>query len=116
MQTSVCLIATLREMFVLSSSLILKVSEMKKTAPASTGRDKAGASERSSGGDSRETASELNETASSSSSSFSDELQGFTLASELYSVSYFIIHSPYLLSQACGFRVLRKTRFPFPPR
>lgn len=58
---------------------------MKKAAPASAGRDKAEGARSSSGSDSRET--ELKEAGSSSSSSFSDEPQGFTLASEVYSVT-----------------------------
>lgn len=58
---------------------------MKKAAPASAGRDKAEGARSSSGSDSRET--ELKEVGSSSSSSFSDEPQGFTLASEVYSVT-----------------------------
>lgn len=58
---------------------------MKKAAPASAGRDKGEGARSSSGSDSRET--ELKEAGSSSSSSFSDEPQGFTLASEVYSVT-----------------------------
>lgn len=58
---------------------------MKKAAPASAGRDKAEGARSTSGSDSRET--ELKEAGSSSSSSFSDEPQGFTLASEVYSVT-----------------------------
>uniref|UniRef100_A0A3Q0R7S6 ATP-dependent DNA helicase n=1 Tax=Amphilophus citrinellus TaxID=61819 RepID=A0A3Q0R7S6_AMPCI len=68
------------------AAVLKKVSEMKKAAPGSAGRDKGDSTERSSGSDSRETESELKEAASSSSSSFSDELQGFTLASEVYSL------------------------------
>lgn len=64
--------------------VLKKVTEMKKAAPASAGRDKAEGARSSSGSDSRET--ELKEAGSSSSSSFSDEPQGFTLASEVYSL------------------------------
>lgn len=56
---------------------------MKKTAPASTGRE---SDKTNSGSESRETESKLNEEASSSSSCFSEEPQGFTSASEIYSV------------------------------
>uniref|UniRef100_A0A3Q4G7W6 DNA 3'-5' helicase n=1 Tax=Neolamprologus brichardi TaxID=32507 RepID=A0A3Q4G7W6_NEOBR len=65
--------------------VLKKVSaEMKKAAPASAGRDKGEGARSSSGSDSRET--ELKEAGSSSSSSVSDEPQGFTLASEVYSL------------------------------
>lgn len=58
---------------------------MKKAAPASAGRDKGEGARSGSSSDSRET--ELKEAGSSSSSSVSDEPQGFTLASEVYSVT-----------------------------
>lgn len=58
---------------------------MKKAAPASAGQDKGEGARSGSGSDSRET--ELKEAGSSSSSSVSDEPQGFTLASEVYSVT-----------------------------
>ncbi|XP_031588470.1 ATP-dependent DNA helicase Q5 [Oreochromis aureus] len=66
------------------AAVLKKVTEMKKAAPASAGRDKGEGARSSSGSDSRET--ELKEAGSSSSSSFSDEPQGFTLASEVYSL------------------------------
>lgn len=63
----------------MSQYFVLKVSEMKTTAP------KGDSVETNSSSDSRE--SEVKqEPASSSSSSVSEELQGFTLASDIYSV------------------------------
>lgn len=95
---------------------------MKKAAPASAGRDKAEGARSSSGSDSRET--ELKEAGSSSSSSFSDELQGFTLASEVYSVTllfYFprFLFFFYFLKENWRFlwlqSIQRKTCFLSPP-
>lgn len=70
------------------TSLILKVSEMKKSTPHSAGgeRDKTDSSS-----ESREVESEVKGAPSSSSSSssclsFSEEPQGFTSASQIYSV------------------------------
>ncbi|KAK2833686.1 hypothetical protein Q5P01_017575 [Channa striata] len=63
------------------AAVLKKVAEMKKPAPASAGRE---GEETHSGGDTRET--ESKPAASSSSSSFAEELQGFTSASEVYSL------------------------------
>lgn len=63
---------------------------MKKEAPASTGGE---SDKTNSSSGSKETESKLNEGASSSSSSsLSEELQGFTSASEIYSVRYSLLH------------------------
>lgn len=62
----------------------LKVSEMKKMAGE---RGDSGKTNSSSESQLKEEAS------SSSSSSFSEELQGFTSASEIYSVRYILLHT-----------------------
>ncbi|XP_042360347.1 ATP-dependent DNA helicase Q5 [Plectropomus leopardus] len=65
------------------AAVLKKVSEMKKTTP---GVKKEGV-KTDSGSESRENESKLKEEApSSSSSSFSEEMQGFTSASEIYSM------------------------------
>lgn len=67
----------------------LKVSEMKKMAG-----ERGDSGKTNSSSESRETESQLKEEASSSSSSsFSEELQGFTSASEIYSVRYILLHT-----------------------
>nr|XP_020453477.1 ATP-dependent DNA helicase Q5 [Monopterus albus] len=66
------------------AAVLKKVSDMKKTAPASVVGEKAEGSETSSS-DTRETESKL-KGETFSSSSFPEELQGFTSASELYSL------------------------------
>lgn len=92
---------------------------MKKAAPASAGRDKAEGARSSSGSDSRET--ELKEAGSSSSSSFSDEPQGFTLASEVYSVTLLFYFPRFFFFLKENWRFLwlqsiqRKTCFLSPP-
>lgn len=65
---------------------ILKVADMKKAAPASAGEEREEDDKIQSSTDTRD--STLKEEASSSSS-FTDELQGFTSASEIYSVRSF---------------------------
>lgn len=63
---------------------------MKKTAPRGERGDDGGTHSSS---ESRGTESQLKDEAPSSSSSFSEELQGFTSASELYSVRYISLHT-----------------------
>ncbi|XP_008303712.1 ATP-dependent DNA helicase Q5 [Stegastes partitus] len=66
------------------AAVLKRVSEMKKAAPASTEEENAAEDSKSIGSsDSRETESEV---ASSASSSFTHEMQGFTSASEVYSL------------------------------
>lgn len=60
---------------------------MKKTVPASAGGERGESEKTNSNSESTEMESKLKEEASSPSSScFSEELQGFTSASEIYSV------------------------------
>ncbi|XP_071389451.1 ATP-dependent DNA helicase Q5-like [Centroberyx affinis] len=67
------------------AAVLKKVTEMKKGAPASTGGGgEDGTSSNSS--KTRETESKPKEEAASSSSSFTEELQGFTSASQIYSM------------------------------
>ncbi|XP_069005850.1 ATP-dependent DNA helicase Q5 [Embiotoca jacksoni] len=69
------------------AAVLKKVSDMKKAAPASAGGETAEAEgSKTSSRDSRETEEKVKDYASSSSSSFTDELQGFTSASEIYSM------------------------------
>nr|XP_046272322.1 ATP-dependent DNA helicase Q5 isoform X2 [Scatophagus argus] len=69
------------------AAILKRVSEMKKTAPALSGGEREDSDKITSSSESRETESKLKEEASSSSSSsFSGELQGFTSASEIYSM------------------------------
>lgn len=91
---------------------------MKKAAPASAGRDKAEGARSSSGSDSRET--ELKEAGSSSSSLFSDEPQGFTLASEVYSVTLLFYFPRFLffkgkLEVFVAAEYSEENMFSFPP-
>uniref|UniRef100_A0A3Q1FCI0 ATP-dependent DNA helicase n=1 Tax=Acanthochromis polyacanthus TaxID=80966 RepID=A0A3Q1FCI0_9TELE len=62
------------------AAVLKKVSDMKKAAPASTEVEKV-ESNKTSSGDSRETESEV-----ASSSSFTHDMEGFTPASEIYSL------------------------------
>ncbi|XP_028456052.1 ATP-dependent DNA helicase Q5 [Perca flavescens] len=66
------------------AAVLKKVSEMKKTAPG----EKGGGVKTDSSSETRENESKLKEEppSSSSSASFSEELQGFTSASEIYSM------------------------------
>ncbi|XP_070779385.1 ATP-dependent DNA helicase Q5 [Enoplosus armatus] len=69
------------------AAVLKKVSEMKKTSPASSGRERGEGEKTNSCSESTDIESKLKEEASSSSSScFSEELQGFTSASEIYSM------------------------------
>ncbi|XP_035511640.1 ATP-dependent DNA helicase Q5 [Morone saxatilis] len=67
------------------AAVLKRVSEMKKTATASTGGEKGESDKINSSGESGESESKLKEDAPSSSS-FSEALQGFTSASEIYSM------------------------------
>lgn len=78
----------LKEDISLNEYIFSQVSEMKKTAPTGEKKDSG---KTNSASESRETVSQLKEEASSSSASFSEELQGFTSASEIYSVRYAFI-------------------------
>lgn len=82
------------------ASLLLKVSEMKKSAPAST-EGEGDKTDGSSG--SREVESKVKgePSSSSSSSTFPDEPQGFTSASEVYSVRSLLFS--YFRSMYYGF-------------
>lgn len=65
-----------------------------KKAPASAGGERGESDKTNSGSGSTETESQLKEGASSSSSStLCEELQGFTSASEIYSVRYSLLHT-----------------------
>ncbi|XP_076609430.1 ATP-dependent DNA helicase Q5 [Chaetodon auriga] len=66
------------------ASVLKKVAEMKQKAPASTGGGRGESDKTSSSTESTETESKLKEGATSSS--FCEELQGFTSASEMYSL------------------------------
>ncbi|XP_071330195.1 ATP-dependent DNA helicase Q5 isoform X2 [Trachinotus anak] len=69
------------------AAVLKKVSEMKKGALPSAGGQKGEGDKANSSSESREAESKVKEEASSSSSSsFSEELQGFTSASEIYSL------------------------------
>ncbi|XP_038552693.1 ATP-dependent DNA helicase Q5 [Micropterus salmoides] len=69
------------------AAVLKKVSEMKKTVPASAGGERGESEKTNSNSESTEMESKLKEEASSPSSScFSEELQGFTSASEIYSL------------------------------